>query len=409
MQAPTAPPTYESEILDHLGLVAGMYDELEIGRRIDSCIAQDLDRREVSVGQAAGAMVVNGLGTVQKSLYLTPRFFNNRPTERLIGEGVEPEHLNDDALGRALDSLYDYGVTELFRDLSAHAAPRLGLTPRFAHLDATSFLAHGEYGGDEEPEDGVIQVRKGYSRDRRPDLNQVVLNLIVEHKAGLPVLMEPLSGNASDQGSFRELIDRHLGHLQNAHGFDYVVADSALYSAGHVQDLDEAGIKFVTRVPGMLNEAQKAIQNTDLADLKPLSDGQKAREKVSEYGGVPQRWLTVYSEAAADRATESAATRRDREHEEEKHDLRELEMREVSCREDAEKALSAFEEGLTGSEWAKKRVLRATRFTIGEEGVPVETGETSYLLRGTLVPSEVRLAELVKKKSFFIAATSEWT
>jgi len=62
MQAPTAPPTYESEILDHLGLVAGMYDELEIGERIDSCIAQDLDQREVSVGQAVKAMVLNGLG-----------------------------------------------------------------------------------------------------------------------------------------------------------------------------------------------------------------------------------------------------------------------------------------------------------------------------------------------------------
>jgi len=407
MQAPTAAATYESEILDHLGLVAGMYDELEIGRRIDSCIAQDLDQREVSVGQAVKAMVINGLGFVQQSLYLTPRFFKNRPTDRLIGEGVEPEHLNDDALGRALDGLYDYGVTELFRDLSAHAAVRLGLTPRFAHLDATSFLVHGEYDGDEEPEDGVIQVRKGYSRDQRPDLNQVVLNLMVEHKAGLPVLMEPLSGNASDQGSFRELIDRHVDNLQNAHGFDYVVADSALYSAGHIQDLDEAETKFVTRVPGTLNEARQAIQNTDLADLKPLSAGYHAREKISEYGDVKQRWLIVHSEASADRATKSAANRRDREHEAEKRDLRELEMREFSCREDAEKALSAFEEGITGSVWAKKQVLRAARFTIGEEGVPVETGEASYLLRGTLVPSEDRLTELVKKKSFFIVATNE--
>jgi transposase len=407
MQAPTAPPTYESEILDHLGLVAGMYDELEIGERIDSCIAQDLDQREVSVGQAVKAMVLNGLGFVQQSLYLTPRFFKNRPTDRLIGEGVEPEHLNDDALGRALDCLYDYGVTELFRDLSAHAAARLGLTPRFAHLDATSFLAHGEYGGDEGPENGVIQVRKGYSRDQRPDLNQVVLNLMVEHKAGLPVLMEPLSGNASDQGSFRELIDRHVDHLQNVHGFDYVVADSALYSAGHIQDLDEAGTKFVTRVPGTLNEARQAIQNTDLADLKPLSDGYRAREKISEYGDVKQRWLIVYSEAAADRASESAANRRDREHEAEKRDLRALEMREFSCREDAEKALSAFEEELAGSVWAEKQVLRAARFTIDEEGVPVETGEAGYLLQGTLVPSETRLAELVKKKSFFIVVTNQ--
>ena len=407
MQAPTAPPTYESEILDHLGLVAGMYDELEIGRCIDSRIAQDLDRRAVSIGQAVKAMVLNGLGFACQSLYLTPRFFKNKPTDRLIGEGVEPEHLNDDTLGRALDSLYDYGVTELFRDLSAHAATQLGLTPRFAHLDATSFLAHGEYDEDEEPEDGVIQVRKGYSRDQRPDLNQVVLNLMVEHKAGLPVLMEPLSGNASDQGSFRELIDRHLGHLQNSHGFDYVVADSALYSSGHIQDLDEAGTKFVTRVPGTLNEAQQAIQDTNLADLKPLSDGYRAREKISEYGGVPQRWLIVYSEAAADRATESAAKRRDREHEAEKSAFRELEMREFSCREDAEKALSAFEEDLTGSEWAKKQVLRAICFTIDEEGIPAETGEASYQLQGTLVPSETRPAELVKKKSYFIVATNE--
>nr|WP_262706485.1 IS1634 family transposase [Salinibacter ruber] len=187
----------------------------------------------------------------------------------------------------------------------------------------------------------------------------------------------------------------------------YVVADSALYSAGHIQDLDEAGTKFVTRVPGTLNEARQAIQNTDLADLKPLSDVYRAREKISEYGDVKQRWLIVYSEAAADRASESAANRRDREHEAEKRDLRALEMREFSCREDAEKALSAFEEELAGSVWAEKQVLQAARFTIDEEGVPVETGEAGYLLQGTLVPSEDRLAQLVKKKSFFIVATNE--
>jgi len=87
MQAPTALSTYESKILDHLRLVAGTSDELEIGERIDSCIAQDLDQREVSIRQAAGAMVINGLGIAYRSLYLTPRFFKNRPTERLIGEG----------------------------------------------------------------------------------------------------------------------------------------------------------------------------------------------------------------------------------------------------------------------------------------------------------------------------------
>lgn len=185
---------------------------------------------EFSVGEAAGAMVITGLGLAQQSLYLMPQFFESKPTERLIGEGVEPEHLYVDTLGRALGDLSDYGLTELFRDLATHAAEQPDLTSRFAHQEATSFSFRGEHESEEESAGEVISVQKRNSRDRRPDLNQVVLDLMVEHPAGLPMLMEPLSSNASDEGSFPELIDGHLSDLQHAHEFDYVVVDSALYT-----------------------------------------------------------------------------------------------------------------------------------------------------------------------------------
>ena len=167
----------ESKVLDHLGLVAGMFEELEIGDRIDDQIAQDFEEREVSVGQAVKAMVLNGFGFVQQRLYLTPQFFERVPTERLIGEGVRPEHLNHGVLGRALDDLFEYGVTELFRDLAARAGEKLGLTSRFAHLDATSFSFHGDYDAEDEPAEGAIRIQQGYSRDHRPDLNQAVLDM----------------------------------------------------------------------------------------------------------------------------------------------------------------------------------------------------------------------------------------
>ena len=105
-------PRYRSQTLDHLGLVAGMYEELGIGERIDQVIAQDRDKRQVSLGQAVKAMVLNGLGFVNQRLYLMPKFFWDKPTQRLIGEGIQPEHLNDDVLGRALDAWYEFGVTE---------------------------------------------------------------------------------------------------------------------------------------------------------------------------------------------------------------------------------------------------------------------------------------------------------
>lgn len=55
-----------------------------IGVIIDQHIAQDCDKRIISVGDTVKAMVLNGLGFVKGWLYLVPSFFENKPTERLI-------------------------------------------------------------------------------------------------------------------------------------------------------------------------------------------------------------------------------------------------------------------------------------------------------------------------------------
>jgi transposase len=88
------------KLLNHLGLIAGMYDELGIGERIDQLIVQNTSKRNISIGQAVKAMILNGLGFVNRALYLTTLFFRDKPVDRLIGEGIEAEHLNDDVLGR---------------------------------------------------------------------------------------------------------------------------------------------------------------------------------------------------------------------------------------------------------------------------------------------------------------------
>jgi transposase len=132
-------PSYRSQVLDHLGLVAGMFDELGIGDVIDQATQQNPEMRRVTVGNAVKAMILNGLGFVNQQLYLVPMFFHNKPTHRLLAPEIDANHLNDDALGRALDTLYAYGVTELYSLIAATAARRLGLTPTFVHLDSTSF------------------------------------------------------------------------------------------------------------------------------------------------------------------------------------------------------------------------------------------------------------------------------
>ena len=73
-------------------------------------IVPDQTKRIVSIGQAVKAMVLNGLGFVNRSLYLSEQFFSNKPVSRLIGKGIdEAKHLNDEVLGRVLDTVSAYG------------------------------------------------------------------------------------------------------------------------------------------------------------------------------------------------------------------------------------------------------------------------------------------------------------
>jgi len=136
---PPPPQPYRTQVLDHLGLVAGMFEELGITEVIDRATKQDPEMRIVTAGHAVKAMGLNGLGFLNQQLYLVPHFFQNKPLARLIAPGIQASHLHDDTLGRALDTLYDFGVTELYCLIAATAAMRLGLTRTFSHLDTTSF------------------------------------------------------------------------------------------------------------------------------------------------------------------------------------------------------------------------------------------------------------------------------
>ena len=92
--------------IGHLGIVAGMCEELEIVEMIDKLVLKESDRI-VSHGEAVKAMILNSLG-FSMPLYMTPDFFKDKPTEVLVGEGITPKHLNDVTLGRTLDKLYEF-------------------------------------------------------------------------------------------------------------------------------------------------------------------------------------------------------------------------------------------------------------------------------------------------------------
>ena len=51
---------YESKIIDHLGIVAGVCDEIGLVEEIDKIVGVN-DKQKVTTGEAVMAMVINGL------------------------------------------------------------------------------------------------------------------------------------------------------------------------------------------------------------------------------------------------------------------------------------------------------------------------------------------------------------
>ena len=170
---------YSTKSLDHLGLVASFCTEIGIADYIDNHIPSHSQHKKVSYGQCVVAMILNGLGFVGRTLHMYPQYFADKPLERLLGSGVSSDSINDDVLGRCLDKLYEVGVSELYQGLAEKVVRHLGLSCTSVHMDSTSFHVDGDYETEDDFQ-GVCLVR-GYSRDHRPELNQVILNLITEN------------------------------------------------------------------------------------------------------------------------------------------------------------------------------------------------------------------------------------
>jgi len=135
---------YDTKRIDHLGIVAGICQEIDLVNMIDETLPT-ASNRNVSCGEATLAMVLNGLGLTGRALYLMPEYMENKPVDVLIREDLVASDFNDDTLGRGLDELFQAGITEMFASIAAQAVTVYDLEIEFAHTDTSSFSLSGEY------------------------------------------------------------------------------------------------------------------------------------------------------------------------------------------------------------------------------------------------------------------------
>ncbi|MEW6716530.1 MAG: IS1634 family transposase [Chloroflexota bacterium] len=270
-------------------------------------------------------------------------------------------------------------------------------------ISTAGFHLHGQYSA-QEADSQMIEITYGYSKEQRPDLKQVVLNLITGHLSQLPVWMEALSGNSSDKDSFPKTVQAFCEQMKAGREV-YWVVDSALYSAANLQALGET--RWLTRVPETLAEAKRLLAETDLSQMTPLADDYAYFECPSNYGQIAQRWLVVYSPAAAQREEKTLQCQVEKEAVAAQKAWRMLAGQTFNCQEDAQEALAAFQKRW---QYHRARAVATPLTRYPGPGRPAEGATPAvvgYRLQGVVSLSETALETARRSLGRFVLATNE--
>jgi len=423
-------PRYVVEHLNHLGIVAEVCREIGVAEWLD---AQDPGNRQyVSVGTATVALVLNGLGFSNRRLYLVAQFFADKPVEHLLGAGILAEDLNDDCLGRTLDWLYEHDVTRLFAGLAVRARRAFGVEVGRLHADTTSFSVHGQYAsggalqsenaegkdGDEsadesadESEPAVIEVTYGYSRDHREDLKQWMLALVTSGE-GIPQFLQPLSGNASDKRALLAAVQALTQQLHTSGETPGVyVADSGLYSAENMTQLNTAGVRWVSRVPETSTAAQQVVQER----RETLDGWQHSPDGTCHWWSRilpdlpqgPERWIVVRTQEGEERARATVARQAARDQVSWEKRLWHLGNQTFACAPDAEMALATTCQRLPPFFVVESSVVAQTSYpTPGRPRTGAVPTTQGWRIHATLTRDAAALEREALRRAAFLVGTN---
>lgn len=183
--------------------------------------------------------------------------------------------VNDDLLARALDHLYAADRASLQTRCVITAVKRFGVDTSTIHNDSTSVSFDGAYAVQDLK---ATRLKRGHSKDHRPDLKQLVYSLSVAADEAIPVHFKTYDGNRTDDTTHQETWLTLRGLLGRS-DFLYV-ADCKLCTEENMSAIDRNQGRFITTVPKSRNETKvfsDAVLKSDVR-WEPLFRKRSRRE-----------------------------------------------------------------------------------------------------------------------------------
>jgi transposase len=226
-------------------------------------------REEVSWAVMALVLVICRLCCPSSELRIAECLYERTALEDLLG--LPAEKVNDDRLYRALDQLVKHKEA-----LEVHLKERLGklfgLSYDLLLYDVTSTYIEGEGEGNE-------QMKRGYSRDGRPDCKQVCIALVVS-RCGMPLGYEVFDGNRLDVTTVKEIVT--LMETRYGQADRIWAMDRGMMSADNLEFLKQSGRRYI--LGASRATLRKFEQELLSEDWQTIREGLEVKECPSDDG-----------------------------------------------------------------------------------------------------------------------------
>src|ERR1700694_5494496 len=245
-----------------------LWRRLELDRFFEQCV--DGDPADVPWSRVAALLTINRLCAPGSELAVEQRWYPSTALDDLLA--IEEGKINDTRLYRCLDRILPH-KTKLERHLKDRYGALFGAEFDVLLYDLTSTYVEGA--AEKNP-----MMRRGYSRDHRPDCEQMVIALIVNHE-GFPFSYETFNGNRADVSTMEtilRMVERKYGKARRIWVFDRGIVSEENLAAIRKRD----GQYLVGTPRSQMKQFEAELLKQDWTQVRPEVEVKKVAISAGE-------------------------------------------------------------------------------------------------------------------------------
>src|SRR5712672_2797504 len=245
-----------------------LWKRLELDRFFERSI--DHESADVPWSRVAALLAINRLCAPGSELAIEQRWYPSTALDDLLA--IEEGKINDTRLYRCLDRILPH-KTKLERHLKDRYGALFG-----AEFDVLLYYLTSTYvegAAEKNP-----MVRRGYSRDHRPDCEQMVIALIVNQE-GFPFSYETFDGNRSDVSTMEtilRMVERKYGKARRIW-----VMDRGIVSEENLAAIRKRGGQYLVGTPrSQMKQFEAELLKDDWKQVRPEVEVKQAKLSQGE-------------------------------------------------------------------------------------------------------------------------------